>query len=107
MTAALDRLEASGYIRRVRDEHDRRRVLIELTDRAQNVGGFYAGHAAIASELYDNYTTDELLMLLRFVRRGREFNEERAAEVEADNAARPSLAGGGRGARRRRGPRTS
>jgi len=105
MTAAVDRLEASGYVRRVRDEHDRRRVLIELTDRAQDVGGFYAGHASVASELYDNYTTEELQMLLRFVRRGREFNEERAAEVEAENAARASARDAARGGRRRSGQR--
>lgn len=33
MTGRLDALEAKGYLRRVRDEDDRRRVDIELTDR--------------------------------------------------------------------------
>lgn len=34
VTAALDRLERLGYVRRVRDSVDRRRVHVELTDRA-------------------------------------------------------------------------
>src|SRR5262245_5647173 len=34
VTTVIDRLEAAGYVRRVRDEADRRRVLVELTDAA-------------------------------------------------------------------------
>lgn len=33
MTGRLDALEAKGYLRRVRDDQDRRRVDIEMTDR--------------------------------------------------------------------------
>lgn len=33
MTGRLDALEAKGYLRRVRDDEDRRRVDIEMTDR--------------------------------------------------------------------------
>ena len=32
ITAALDRLEKTGLARRVPDAHDRRKVLVELTD---------------------------------------------------------------------------
>jgi DNA-binding MarR family transcriptional regulator len=32
MTAALDRLEGRGYVRRVRDTADRRRILVEVTE---------------------------------------------------------------------------
>lgn len=35
VTTLLDRLERAGYVRRVRDTGDRRRVLVELTDRAR------------------------------------------------------------------------
>jgi DNA-binding MarR family transcriptional regulator len=31
VTAALDRLERAGYVRRVRDDVDRRRVFVEVT----------------------------------------------------------------------------
>jgi DNA-binding MarR family transcriptional regulator len=33
ITGVLDRLERAGYARRVRDPHDRRRVLVELSQR--------------------------------------------------------------------------
>jgi len=82
MTAALDRLERSGYARRVRDESDRRRVLVELTAKADELHAFYAEHASMGNLLYDEHTVDEMELFLRFVRRGREFNERRAAEVE-------------------------
>lgn len=88
MTAALDRLERAGYARRVRDARDRRRVLVELTDKVGELDSFYAEHASLADTLYDEYTTEQLQLLLQFIRRGREFNELRAAEVERTGKAR-------------------
>jgi hypothetical protein len=35
--------------------------------------------------LYDEYTTEQLQLLLLFVKRGRELDERRAAEVERDS----------------------
>lgn len=35
MTVLIDRLERAGYVRRVRDQNDRRRVFVELTARAR------------------------------------------------------------------------
>ena len=37
MTTAIDRLESAGYARRVRDQRDRRRVLVELTEAARHL----------------------------------------------------------------------
>jgi DNA-binding MarR family transcriptional regulator len=83
MTAALDRLERSGYARRVRDAGDRRRVLVELTEQADALHQFYAEHAAYAERLYQRHSVEQLEMMLQFFHEGREFNERRAAEVEA------------------------
>jgi DNA-binding MarR family transcriptional regulator len=33
ITAVVDRLERRGLVRRIRDDHDRRRVMVEMTDR--------------------------------------------------------------------------
>ncbi len=88
MTAALDRLERSGYAQRVHDPGDRRRVLVQLTAKVAEIDSFYAGHASLSEQLYQRYTLDQLELLLRFVRDGREFNERHAAEVEQRNRAR-------------------
>jgi DNA-binding MarR family transcriptional regulator len=84
VTTVIDRLEAAGYARRVRDTEDRRRVHVELTERAREAAGdFYGEHAELAERLYDRYTTDEIELLLDFVKGGREFNDHKAAELEA------------------------
>jgi DNA-binding MarR family transcriptional regulator len=89
MTTALDRLERAGFVRRVRDERDRRRVLVELTDTAHATAGqFYAGHARMSERLFHEHTTEELELILAVTRRGRSFNEERAGEVERQNRER-------------------
>ncbi len=89
MTTALDRLERLGYVRRLRDVADRRRVLVEITPTADTVASsYYTEHAEQAERLYHRYSADELELLLRFVREGREFNEEHAARLEQRNATR-------------------
>ena len=83
MTTALDRLERAGYARRARDTGDRRRVLVELTEQAQTVHEFYAEHAAYAERLYQRHSLEQLELMLQMFRESREFNERRAAELEA------------------------
>jgi DNA-binding MarR family transcriptional regulator len=90
MTTALDRLERAGYARRVRDATDRRRILVELTPQAgRQAGQFYVEHIAQAERLYHRYSADELELLLRFVRDGREFNEQHAVRLEERNRKQP------------------
>ena len=87
ITTAIDRLEQRGLARRLRDPSDRRRVLVELTDKARAQGrGFYVEHQRAAERLARRYTEKELELLVDFVRGGRELNERRAAEVERENA---------------------
>ncbi|MBB4927225.1 MarR family transcriptional regulator [Kitasatospora kifunensis] len=42
-TALLDRLERLGHVRRVRDDRDRRRVLLEVDERAVALGQSFFG----------------------------------------------------------------
>jgi DNA-binding MarR family transcriptional regulator len=89
MTTAIDRLESAGLARRARDEQDRRRVLVELTEAASTLDRFYVQHVAASERLYREYTAAEMELLLGFVRDGREFNETRATELERETRERP------------------
>lgn len=88
MTTAIDRLESAGYARRTRDEQDRRRVLVELTEAASALDRFYAEHVLASERLYRDYTAEQMQLLLVFVRDSREFNETRAAQVERETRER-------------------
>jgi DNA-binding MarR family transcriptional regulator len=81
VTTVLDRLERVGYARRVRDESDRRRVLVEVTpllrERAEEIWGVQEQ----ATNPLERYTKEELQLLLDFHRMAREWNENRAAIV--------------------------
>ena len=60
-TALLDRLEARGLVERVRDDRDRRRVLVAMTE--EGMRSTYAMHAPLVDEgqrLLGRYTVAEL-----------------------------------------------
>jgi DNA-binding MarR family transcriptional regulator len=83
ITTVIDRLERAGLARRVRDPGDRRRVLVEVApEAARGAPNFYGGHMALGERLYKRYTQEQLELLLEFVREGREFNEQAAAQLE-------------------------
>jgi DNA-binding MarR family transcriptional regulator len=93
VTTVIDRLEQAGHARRVRDTNDRRRIYVELSDEArQNAGRFYTEHAQLAESLYKRYSEEQIELLLEFVKRGREFNERKAAELEAQRKQRDAPA---------------
>jgi DNA-binding MarR family transcriptional regulator len=73
VTAVLDRLERAGYAQRVRDQTDRRRVRVELTESAQQAAGALYGPLAEGfNALMDRYTADQLEIVLDLLRRGAE-----------------------------------
>lgn len=84
ITTLLDRMERAGYVRRVRDTEDRRRVLVELTDEArQRVGEIWGPIAEASRRGLDRHSDAELLFLRDFLRSGREFLGEQLARVKA------------------------
>jgi DNA-binding MarR family transcriptional regulator len=88
ITTVLDRLEKAGFARRVRDEHDRRRVLVEMAPEAMSgAANLYGEHIAQAEQVYKRYTLEQIELLLEFVRGSRELNERAAARLEQQ--ARP------------------
>ncbi|MEU9116821.1 MarR family transcriptional regulator [Streptomyces sp. NPDC048483] len=72
-TALVDRLEGLGHVRRVRDSRDRRRVLLEVDERAVALGELFFG--PLITEIVAamrNFTESEGEAIQRFLRTMRE-----------------------------------
>jgi DNA-binding MarR family transcriptional regulator len=66
-TRLIDRLETSGYARRVPDEHDRRRVIIEpVAENLDDVAALYAPLIQKLRAIWSRFTDEELEVVLRF-----------------------------------------
>ncbi len=64
-TALVDRLEQRGFVRRLRDPNDRRRVLVEMTGEGfEQVNRFYGPIVKEGVELFAG-ATDKQLVLMR------------------------------------------
>jgi DNA-binding MarR family transcriptional regulator len=84
VTAVVDRLQSKGYVRRVPDPNDRRRVLLELTDLARDrAWELYGPLAERGRQHLERCSAAELELLIDFMRLGTELNEARAAEIRA------------------------
>ena len=76
VTALVDRLERVGHVRRVRDEADRRRVVLEMSPTAMAAGGeFFGGLNRDLLAAMADYSDDELAVVRRFL-------EEMTAVIE-------------------------
>jgi DNA-binding MarR family transcriptional regulator len=74
-TAALDRLERRGFVSRVRDESDRRRVFVESTGRHEaEVARLFAPLTESSRALLADYDEEQLALLLDFVTKLNEAN---------------------------------
>jgi DNA-binding MarR family transcriptional regulator len=70
LTSMLDRMEAAGLVRRDRGDHDRRKILIYLTDEAKALEQDYnAVTAEIESIYYKDFSSEEIDALEGYLRR--------------------------------------
>lgn len=68
VTAVVDRLERAGHLRRVRDKHDRRRVILENTPDGQRlVDQYFAPIRRQSREVMDQFTSAELDVVSRYL----------------------------------------
>jgi DNA-binding MarR family transcriptional regulator len=82
VTAVVDRLEAKGYLRRARDENDRRRVIVEVTEQMNERGEIIWGPLGEeARRLFGRRTADELRVIREFFESARDLNERHAERI--------------------------
>jgi DNA-binding MarR family transcriptional regulator len=79
ITAVIDRLERAGYARRVADADDRRRVLIEPTEKAYAITRELMGRMGeLGTPKVVAYSDAQLALLVDFMRFSRELQENHA-----------------------------
>ncbi|MBR0715686.1 MarR family transcriptional regulator [Bradyrhizobium liaoningense] len=67
ITGVVDRLEKAGYVRRERDEADRRKVFIVVVPEVTaKIGQFYVPMQQAMQKVWSGYSEEELRLLLRF-----------------------------------------
>ena len=82
VTSVLDRLEKAGYARRVRDQRDRRQVIVELTPLLAERGAQIWGPlGAEATTEIGRLSVDQLKLVMEFFRLGRDVNRRHIERV--------------------------
>src|SRR6201989_1065955 len=71
ITGVVDRLENAGFVRRERDETDRRKVFIVVVpETTAKIAQFYVPMQQAMHKLWSSYSDAELKLLLRFASEG-------------------------------------
>jgi DNA-binding MarR family transcriptional regulator len=71
ITGVIDRLEKAGYVRRERDDSDRRKVFIAVVpETTARIGRLYVPMQQSMQKLWSRYSEEELQLLLRFANDG-------------------------------------
>jgi len=83
ITAMLDRLERAGYVRRVRDPADRRRVLVEPTELSGERGReIYGPFGEQVEPMFARFSDADLALIRDFLRLGNEFYKLQTGRIE-------------------------
>ncbi|HXE57826.1 MAG TPA: MarR family transcriptional regulator [Gemmatimonadales bacterium] len=108
VTDLVDRLERKGFVRRVADPADRRRVMVEVeADRLTAVDPLFASARQSLARLFDRYSDKELSLIADFLRRNAERLRAETARLAAGRREPRGPARGRTRARGRTGRRTS
>lgn len=95
ITGVVDRLVEAGFVRRVPDPGDRRRVIVELLrDRDQELSGAFDQLRRSLDDLTARYTDAELAVIVDFLRRAAAALAESTALMRAAAHARRRSRGG-------------
>jgi DNA-binding MarR family transcriptional regulator len=83
LTIAIDRLQTAGYARRRADATDRRRVVVELTRKADRVSALFGDLAVATDRLLEAYSDAEIGLLETFLRASTDVLTRQAHSVSA------------------------
>jgi DNA-binding MarR family transcriptional regulator len=90
ITGVVDRLERAGFVRRERDESDRRKVFIApVPERAREIERFYTLMQRAMEKQAAGYTDAELKLLLRYATESYQSTLTATTELKAIMEASP------------------
>ena len=82
VTAVIDRLEAGGWVRRIRDTEDRRRVLVEATPAVmERMAPVYGPVAEEGYRAMTAYSDEAMETIAKFLEANREFLARHTARI--------------------------
>jgi DNA-binding MarR family transcriptional regulator len=88
ITGVLDRLEVGGWIRRDRDTHDRRRVLVHARrERASELGHRLGGMRRELRRISESYNDKELAVILDFLGKVSEAGQDQSAALQSADSS--------------------
>jgi DNA-binding MarR family transcriptional regulator len=92
VTSLIDRLEAKGMVRRVRDPADRRRVIVEpVAARIVGAASFFGSIQREFEALVKHYSDDQLETILDFMRGATEKTREITSALTRKGQSRGSV----------------
>jgi len=84
-TALIDRLVTKGLVERVRDDTDRRQVLVQMTEQGRaRTWQLYGPLATEGQQLLASLRTSDLELMLRQLESMRELTDQHRARLEED-----------------------
>jgi DNA-binding MarR family transcriptional regulator len=87
VTGILDRLEEAGFVERVRDSEDRRRIFVKrLPSAGAKLAGLYEGLGTAMGQLASRYTVNDLQLIEGFLAANLDILKQEIAKFTPKNA---------------------
>ena len=86
VTTLIDRLETKGFVERVRDTKDRRRVIVHAKpERLADFGPYFESFLKQLTELLEGYSDEHLVVVTDFLNRVAELSRSEAIRLNQGN----------------------